>query len=178
MKVLAAITLQFLVHLVPLTAAEADDAMLTKAAIRSVSTYVRYSVFDDVSVSVKDGEVVVTGKVTDSIKKDEIGRRIGGLAGVRTVRNEIGVLPVSIADDRIRRSVARAIYGSPTFWRFAAMPNPPIHIIVENGRVTLTGVVPTNVERAVAQSLATGHGQFSLSNVLRTDAEERVLKGA
>ena len=178
MKVLAAITLLFLVQPVPLTAAQADDVRLTKAAIQSISTYVRYSVFDDVAVSVTGGEAVLTGKVTEPIKKDEIGRRIAGLAGVRTVRNEIGVLPVSIADDRIRRSVARAIYGSPTFWRFAAKPNPPIHIIVENGRVTLTGVVPTNVERAVAQSLATGHGEFSVSNVLRTDAEERVLKGA
>ena len=178
MKVLATVTLLCLVQFAPLSAAQADDAALTDAALRSVSTYVRYSVFDAVSVHVRDGEAVLTGKVTQPMKKDDIGRRIAELTGVRAVRNEIDVLPVSIADDRIRRSVARAIYGSPTFWRFAAMPHPPIHIIVENGRVTLTGVVPTNVERAVAQSLATGHGEFSVTNVLRTDAEARVLKGA
>ena len=30
------------------------------------------------------------------------------------------------------------------------MANPPIHIIVEDGRVTLTGVVNSNVERMLA----------------------------
>ena len=173
MKVFAVVALVSLVQLPPLLAAQADDAALTHAAARAVSTYVRYSVFDDVSINVRDGEAVLTGKVTQPMKKDDLGRRIAELPGVRGVRNEIDVLPVSIGDDQIRRSVARAIYGSPTFWRFAAMPNPPIHIIVEHGRITLTGVVPSNVERAVAQSLATGHGEFSVRNVLKTDAEAR-----
>ena len=37
-------------------------------------------------------------------------------------------------DDELRYRVARAIYGNPSFWNYAAMANPPIHIIVENGR--------------------------------------------
>jgi osmotically-inducible protein OsmY len=49
------------------------------------------------------------------------------------------------------------------------MANPPIHILVENGRVTLTGVVHSNVERAMARSLATGWGEFSVENELRTE---------
>ena len=36
------------------------------------------------------------------------------------------------------------------------MANLPIHIIVENGRVTLTGVVNSNVERMLARSLRNG----------------------
>jgi osmotically-inducible protein OsmY len=172
-KVLSAAALLFVLQFAPASAAQAGDAVLTGSAVRSVSTYSRYSVFDDVSVRVDAGEVTLTGKVTQPLKKEELGRRVADLAGVRRVRNEIEVLPVSIGDDRIRRSVARAIYGSPTFWRFAAMPNPPIHIIVENSRVTLTGVVPTHVERALAQSLASGHGELSVVNQLRTDAEVR-----
>ena len=31
------------------------------------------------------------------------------------------------------------------------MPNPPIHIIVERGRVTLTGVVQSEVDRMLAR---------------------------
>lgn len=158
-------------QLAPTAASSAADAALTEAAIRAVSSYSRYSVFDDVNVVVDGGELVLSGKVTQPLKKDEIAERLARLQGVPRVRNEIEVLPLSIGDDRIRRSVARAIYGSPTFWRFAAMPNPPIHILVENGRITLTGVVPTNQERAVAQSLATGHGEFSVENRLRTDSE-------
>lgn len=173
MKVLSAAALLLFVQLAPASAAQAGDAELTHAAIRSVSTYTRYTVFDDVSVKADGGEIVLTGKVTQPLKKDEIGRRVAEIPGVRGVRNDIDVLPVSIGDDRLRRAVARAIYGSPTFWRFAAMPDPPIHIIVEHGRVTLSGVVPTSVERAVAQSLATGHGEFSVVNLLRTDGEMR-----
>ena len=51
------------------------------------------------------------------------------------------------------------------------MANPPIHIIVEHGKVTLTGVVSSNVERMLARSLATGWGELSVTNSLRTDAE-------
>lgn len=173
MRVLSAVALLLVLQFGPASAAQAGDATLTDAAIRSVSTYARYTVFDDVSVSVDDGAIVLSGKVTQPLKKEELGRRVAELAGARSVRNDIEVLPVSVGDDRLRRSVARAIYGNPAFWRFAAMPNPPVHIIVEHGRVTLTGVVPTSVERALAQSLAIGHGELAVVNQLRTDGERR-----
>ena len=102
-------------------------------------------------------------------KKQDIERRVAKLDGVREVRSEITVLPVSIHDDELRYRISRAIYGSPTFWNYAAMANPPIHIIVEHGRVTLTGVVFSNVERMMARTLATGLGEFSIINDLRTE---------
>jgi osmotically-inducible protein OsmY len=51
------------------------------------------------------------------------------------------------------------------------MANPPIHIVVNRGRVTLVGTVNSNVERMLARSLATGFGAFEVKNELRTDAE-------
>ena len=53
------------------------------------------------------------------------------------------------------------------------MVNPPIHIVVNRGRVTLTGVVQSNVERMLARSLATGFGSFEVKNELKTDEEVR-----
>jgi osmotically-inducible protein OsmY len=53
------------------------------------------------------------------------------------------------------------------------MANPPIHIVVDHGRVTLTGVVQSNVDRMLARSLATQFGAFSVTNALKTDAEVR-----
>ena len=53
------------------------------------------------------------------------------------------------------------------------MANPPIHIIVEHGRVTLTGVVQSEVDRMLARSLATQFGALSVTNDLKTDAEVR-----
>ena len=62
-------------------------------------------------------------------------------------------------------------------WRYGSMANPPIRIVVENGHVTLDGVVNNDVERMMARSLATGFGEFSLTNALKTDAEvERELE--
>jgi hyperosmotically inducible protein len=143
------------------------------AVARSINGYTRFTVFDDVSIQNDDGTITLRGKVTMPFKRDDIGRRVEAVQGVRAVRNEITVLPVSIYDDLLRRRIARAIYGNPAFWRYAAISNPPIHIIVEHGRVTLTGVVPSEVDRALARSLATGLGEFSVVNALRTDAEAR-----
>ena len=90
-----------------------------------------------------------------------------------SVKNDIQVLPVSQFDDELRFRIARAIYGNSSFWNYAAMANPPIHIVVNRGHVTLTGTVNSNVERVLARSLAIGFGEFTVKNELRTDAEAR-----
>ena len=140
---------------------------------RAVRQYSQYTIFDDVSGHVDGGVVTLDGKVTMPYKKSDLERLVGRIDGVREVKSAIEVLPVSIYDDELRSRVSRAIYGNPSFWTYAAMANPPIHIIVENGRVTLTGVVNSDVDRALARSLATGVGEFSVKNQLRTDAEVR-----
>ena len=114
---------------------------------------------------------MLTGRVTMPYKKDDLEKRIAKVDGVRSVRSEIGVLPVSQFDDELRHRVSRAIYSNPSFWNYAIMANPPIHIIVEGGHVTLAGVVNSNVERMLARSLATGLGELSVTNALKTDAE-------
>ncbi len=106
-------------------------------------------------------------------KRDDIERRVRRVDGVVAVENAIGVLPVSHFDDELRFRIARAIYGHSSFWQYASMVNPPIHIIVNHGRVTLEGVVNSNVERMLARSLATGFGAFEVVNDLQTDAEVR-----
>jgi hyperosmotically inducible protein len=90
-----------------------------------------------------------------------------------SVANALQVLPVSQFDDELRFRIARAIYGHSLFWNYANMANPPIHVIVNGGRVTLEGVVQSNVDRMVARSLASGFGAFEVKNELRTDAEVR-----
>jgi hyperosmotically inducible protein len=92
---------------------------------------------------------------------------------VRNVRDDITVLPVSQFDDELRHRIAASIYNNSNFWNYAIMANPPIHIVVEHGRVTLTGVVQSNIDRVLARSLATQFGAFSVTNALKTDAEVR-----
>ena len=147
------------------------DIRLADDIGREVTGYVRLTIFDDINATVDNGMVVLTGRVTMPYKKDDLGKRIARIDGIRGVRNDIGVLPVSQFDDELRYRVSRAIYGNPSFWNYAAMANPPIHIIVEGGHVTLAGVVNSNVARMLARSLASGLGELSVTNALRTDAE-------
>src|SRR5436309_259016 len=157
----------------PGTAVDRKDFQIFKNIAESVERYTQFTIFDDVSANVKDGVVTLTGRVTMPYKRDDIERRVGKLDGVREVRNQIEALPVSQFDDQLRYSIARAIYRNSNFWNYAIMANPPIHIVVEHGRVTLTGVVGSDVDRMLARSLATGFGEFSVKNDLKTDAEIR-----
>jgi hyperosmotically inducible protein len=150
---------------------ERKDLQIFKDVATSVERYTRFTIFDDVSANVTDGVVTLTGKVTMPYKRDDIAKRVGKVAGVREVRDQISVLPVSQFDDELRYRIARSIYNNSNFWNYAIMPNPPIHIVVEHGRVTLTGVVQSNVDRMLARSLATQFGAFSVTNALKTDAE-------
>jgi hyperosmotically inducible periplasmic protein len=154
---------------------ERKGLQVLKDVAHEVRQYTRFTIFDDVNAAVEGGVVTLTGRVTAPFKKDDIAARVARVAGVHEVRNDIAVLPVSPFDDDLRYRIARAIYGNPSFWHYASMANPPIHIVVENGRVTLTGVVGSNVERMLARSLATTFGAFSVKNDLKTDAEIKEL---
>jgi hyperosmotically inducible protein len=93
---------------------------------------------------------------------------------VREIANKISTLPVSTFDDQLRLTIASQIYRDPMFWNYAIQVNPPIHIVVEHGRVTLSGVVNSKVERRKAESIArTTFGVFSVDNQLRLDREIR-----
>jgi hyperosmotically inducible protein len=150
---------------------ERKDLQIFNDIARQVNSYVYFTVFDDVNASVEGGVVTLTGKVTMPYKRSDIEKRIERVEGVREVRNQLQVLPVSPFDEELRYEIARAIYGNPSFWTYAAMANPPIHIVVDRGHVTLTGVVTSEVQRMLARSLASSSGAFSITNALRTDAE-------
>lgn len=152
-------------------AAEKEDLQIFQQLSRQVLRYPHFTIFDSVNAQVEDGVVTLTGKVTMPYKRDDIATRVSRVNGVREVRNELTVLPVSQFDDELRLRIARAIYGNSSFWTYGSMVNPPIHIVVENGRVTLEGVVNSNVDRMLARSIASSFGAFSVTNNLKTDAE-------
>jgi hyperosmotically inducible protein len=156
-----------------LAQAERKNLQIFRDVAREINRYARFTVFDYVGVQVEQGVVTLTGKVTKPYKALDLAAAAARVKGVVAVRNEIKVLPVSLFDDELRYRIARGIYGNPGFWQYAAMANPPIHIVVENGHVTLTGVVNNNVERMLAQSIAASSNAFSVSNQLKTDAEMR-----
>jgi osmotically-inducible protein OsmY len=81
---------------------ERKDYQLLKDVASTVERYTQFTIFDDVSAGVKDGVVTLTGKVTMPYKRNDIERRVSMINGVRMVRDEITVLPVSQFDDELR----------------------------------------------------------------------------
>ena len=158
--------------------AERKDLQVFNDISDQVNRYTQFTIFDSISASLDQGRVVLSGWVTMPYKRDDIEKRVKKVDGVTAIDNKIQVLPVSQFDDELRFRIARAIYGHSLFWSYANMANPPIHVVVNRGRVTLEGVVQSNVDRMVARSLASGFGAFDVKNELKTDAEvKEALEG-
>ena len=155
----------------PAWAADRKDLQVARDVQKQVLTYPQFSIFDSVHMQIDEGVVTLLGKVTMPYKKNDLEKRVAKIDGVHQVVNRITVLPVSTFDDELRFRIARAIYGNSNFWNYGSMVNPPIHIIVENGHVTLDGVVNSNTDRMLARSIASSFGAFSVTNDLKTDAE-------
>lgn len=120
--------------------------------------------FNALGLNVQNGVVTVSGDVRDYPARDSALSLIATTAGVKDVVDNINVLPVSPMDDDIRLRVARAIYGSPTLSRYANDPQAPIRIVVNNGHVTLYGVVDNQMDKQLAETQAK-----SVPNVFSVD---------
>jgi hyperosmotically inducible protein len=127
-----------------------------------------YSIFDDLSYQVNGDTVTLYGHVVRPILKSDAENVVKRIEGVDRVVNNIEVLPLSSFDNSIRLRAARAIYGFPSLQRYGLGARPSIHIIVNNGNVTLTGVVDNQADKNVAGIRANGiFGVFSVKNDLR-----------
>jgi hyperosmotically inducible periplasmic protein len=157
----------------PAAAADKENLQLFKAVQKQVLNYTHFTIFDSVNTQINDGVVVLTGWVTMPYKSHDLERRVSRVDGVTRVVNRIQELPVSQFDDQLRLRIARAIYSSPHFRGYGSMVNPPIHIIVAHGRVTLEGVVNNNVDRMIARSIASNFLAFDLKNELKTTQEAK-----
>ena len=70
-------------------------------------------------------------------------------------------------DDDLRLRLYRAIYGDPVLQKYAIDPQKPIRIVVDNGHVTLYGVVNNQGDKNIAGIRANQvSGVFSVDNQL------------
>ena len=132
-----------------------------------------YGVFDNLAYKVSpDGTVTLLGQVSRPTLKSDAENVVKRIEGVERVDNQIKVLPLSPNDDRIRRAVYRAIYGNEVLSQYALRAVPPIHIIVENGNVTLEGVVARQMDKQIAEMQTKSvPGVFSVTDNLRVEEE-------
>jgi hyperosmotically inducible periplasmic protein len=123
--------------------------------------------FNVLTLDVKDGVVTLGGTVHDYPSKDSAVAIAETTPGVKDIIDNIEVAPTSMFDDELRLKLYRAIYGAPTLRRYEMDPQKPIRIVVENGHVTLYGVVDSAMDKQIAGTQANSvSGVFGVDNQL------------
>jgi osmotically-inducible protein OsmY len=150
------------------------DAEIRKDVVASVLRYPWYTVYDSIQAGVKDGVVTLRGSVNQPYRKGDIESRVASIPGLRGLKSEIRVQPLSFFDDRLRRELVHRIYGDELFVQYASWADPPIRIVVEDGKVTLTGYVGSAVERQVVGQIARGTLAFAVDNQVKLESERPV----
>jgi hyperosmotically inducible protein len=151
---------------------DAGTSRIEREVRREIVMLPLYSLFDHFAFRVDGETVILTGKVSRPTLKSDAENVVRKIEGVEKVRNEIQVLPLSPNDDRLRLALYQAIYGHSAVQTLAIRAVPPIHIIVENGNVTLEGVVGNEMQKNIANAQANGvSGVFSVTNNLRVEKE-------
>lgn len=153
------------------TAAKADQRVADEVS-KAIRSFAFFDIFDWVEGDVKNGVVTLRGAVREPWRKEDYGRLAEDIEGVQSVRNEIRALPLSNYDDQVRIMAARQLYGDPRFVRYANRSLPPIHIIVENGKIWLKGNVANRLERQLAETIVRSNVMsFEVINNLVADSE-------
>jgi hyperosmotically inducible periplasmic protein len=170
---------------------------IAKEVHKQIVTLPQYGVFDNIYFGIKGDTVNLYGKASRPVLKSSAENVVKKIEGVKNVNNQIEVLPVSMNDDRIRAAVYASIYRYAPLQRYSSgrgrlgpgpsvarmaggiTNDPPIgwhaiHIIVENGNVTLVGVVDNDGDLALAEMRANSvPGVFSVTNDLQVATKEK-----
>lgn len=125
-----------------------DDEDLAEDVAQALQRYPYYTIWDHIDGSINAGAVTLIGRVTpERDKAGEIFERVAKIRGVQDVQSSIETLTPSQGDQRLRSAIARRVFRSEHFQRFATMTNPPFHIVVDNGVVTVVGYVQGEIEK-------------------------------
>jgi osmotically-inducible protein OsmY len=130
-----------------------NETTLLRQVGDAIRQYDLYTVYDSIEGRVRNGNVRLEGAVTEPKKSSDILERVAKVRGVQAIDNGIVVLPASQTDDRLRVTIATAIYRDEAFLNYS-MVDPPVHVLVNNGHVTLVGFVRSQIERIKAESIA------------------------
>jgi hyperosmotically inducible protein len=132
-----------------------------------------YNTFDYITWQVNGSTVTLSGKTASLGTKNEAARAVRDIPGVTQVVNNIEELPPSSFDAQIRREALRQFedHGPAQYFGW---PNPDVHVIIENGRITLEGYVARKSDSDSLNILANGiPGVFQVTNNLKVGERPR-----
>jgi hyperosmotically inducible protein len=129
--------------------------------------------FNAISVTVRDGIVTLAGHAYGPVDASSAAAVAANTKGVKDVLNDIEVDPVSPMDDSIRIRTFRTLYSYPSLSKYAMDPGKTIRISVQNGQVTLLGVVDSQADKDTAGIRAnTVPGVFHVDNLLQVVSDQ------
>ncbi|MGH9866131.1 MAG: BON domain-containing protein [Candidatus Acidiferrales bacterium] len=144
------------------------SAYLNKEVHHQLAMLPWYGVFDNLTYSTNGTEVTLTGQVVRPVTKSDALASVKHIEGVTKVVDNITVLPPSGFDNQIRRAEYRAIFSQASLSGYSMGVNPAIHIIVNNGHVTLEGYVDNETDIHLATIRANSvPNVFSVTNNLK-----------
>lgn len=120
------------------------NKVLAAGVLHKVEDHVFYTVFDWLTVGVKNGVVTLHGWVSEPWEVHQYEDVAAEVPGVRKIINK---LKVEMTFGYLRYRAARLIYSDPLFWQYSLELNPPVHVVVNNGTVRLEGFVDSSGER-------------------------------
>jgi hypothetical protein len=163
-----------------------DLMRIVQTVQRRILRLPEYGVFDDIRFAVNGQTIILSGQASRPILKNAVESALKGIEGIARVDNRIEALPFQRFDEDIRFRAYQAIYSHPALSRYnpnrgvplftspAALEaglslDPPlgyhpIHIIVRNSRLKLTGVVQNISDKTLAGLIAN-----SLANVFEVE---------
>jgi hyperosmotically inducible periplasmic protein len=150
-----------------------DDELRKQLSRRLAYDRVGYgNEFDAMTIGVQNGAVILGGHVHDYMNRNSALALVSTTPGVKDLIDEVEVDPVSQMDGDIRAALVRAIYGFSTLNKYALDPAHPIRISVQNGNVSLYGMVDSQSDKDTANIRANGvPGVFSVKNYLEVSGQ-------
>ena len=133
-----------------------NDDDVAADVVRTIQHYVHMTIWDYVGGRVDGGVVTLVGSV--SPERDKVGdlfERIAKVRGVQEIDMRVAVQSATRRDTDLRSAIAFRALRNPTLSHYGLLGDiPPFRILVDNGVVTLVGLVRSDVESRLLESIA------------------------
>ena len=126
------------------------ETRLNKKVYDRLVTVPWFGVFDNLAYKIHGTKVTLSGQVLFPVTRSSVKDAVKGLTGVTKIVDHVKQLPFTPFDNQIRWAEYRSIFGYEPLFRYSLGVNPNIHIIVNNSRVTLVGVVDSKADKELA----------------------------
>lgn len=149
-----------------------DTSVIGQQVQKKILRLPYYEVYDYIAFSVDGGTVTLTGKVKNATNKRSAESVVEDIPGVTSVVNNIEILPPSGFDDDIRRGLYARLSNAGGLSGYLWPTNPDVRLIVDNGHITLEGIVRNRGDYNLMNITARGvPGSFTVTNNLKIEKD-------